>query len=779
MIRFKSLQSRITALYSAAFGLAMILVAVGMQTAISRSAEEKVRSELDSSARVINQIWSMHDQELESVASPLALDFGFREAVATDDDETIRSALYNITTRIDVSNAFVVKYDGRIVGMSPEEDSAYDEGLWDELDSGWQSGALRLNDATYQAVAAEIKAPALIGWLVLGRRLDSGEVEELSALSAVPVSASVVRRLDGGGWVYDRTGRPVADADVAGILDRMSASATARPEGRSERLDGKMVLARPLGTFGGVATTALVLDFSIADALAEYDLLRLTVLLAGIIGLLLVAFASTRLARHIVRPIAALEQAAKSLEKGEWTTVSVASDDEIGSLSSSFNAMSAGIAQRESRIRHMAYHDALTDLPNRLQLAEKLDGLLAGAAEDGGALAVLCLDLDNFKIVNDTLGHGVGDKLLRIVADRLSNAADGHFLAHTGGDEFCILLAGDAAESAGEVAQSLIDRLNEPLTVEGHFLKIGVSIGMALAPSDGLAAGDLLKHANLALHAAKAAGRGRSRYFTVELDAEANQRRAVEMDLHSALANGEFELYFQPLFDLASNRFSAFEALIRWNHPDKGLVSPIDFIPIAEETGLIVPIGEWVLKEACRQATGWPEDIRVAVNFSTVQFETSGIRNLVFQALATSGLAPGRLEIEITESLFLESSGQVLDTLHGLKQIGVRIALDDFGTGFSSLSYLRRFPFDKIKIDRSFILELLKTREANAVVKAITDLAAALNMETTAEGVEEAEQVEALRAHGCTNVQGYLFSKPVPASEVAPLIEADANRRAA
>ena len=209
------------------------------------------------------------------------------------------------------------------------------------------------------------------------------------------------------------------------------------------------------------------------------------------------------------------------------------------------------------------------------------------------------------------------------------------------------------------------------------------------------------------------------------------------------------------------------------------MLGPDDFIAVTEETGLIVPIGEWVLKEACRQAMAWPDDIRVAVNFSTVQFETSGIRNLVFQALATSGLAPGRLEVEITESLFLESTGQVLETLHGLKQIGVRIALDDFGTGFSSLSYLRRFPFDKIKIDRSFILELLKTREANAVVKAITDLASALNMETTAEGVEEAEQVEALRAHGCTNVQGYLFSRPVPASEVLPLIAANAKRQAA
>ena len=779
MIRFKSLQSRITALYLAAFGLAMILVAVGMQVAISRSAEEKVRSELSSSARVINRIWSMHDQELESVARPLALDFGFREAVATDDDETIRSALYNITTRIDVSNAFVVKYDGRIVGMSPEEDSDYDERLWNELDSGWQSGALRLNDETFQTVAAEIKAPALIGWLVLGRRLDAGEVEELSALSAVPVSASVVRRLDSGAWVYDRTGRPVADAEVAGILERMSASASQRSQGLSERLDGKMVLVRPLGTYGGVATTALVLDFSIADALAEYDLLKWTVVLSGIVGLLLMGFASTRLARHIVRPIATLEQAAKSLEKGQWTTVPVTSDDEIGSLSSSFNAMSAGIAQREKRIRHMAYHDALTDLPNRLQLAEKLDDLLAGVAQAGGSLAVLCLDLDNFKIVNDTLGPGIGDKLLRIVADRLGNAADGHFLAHTGGDEFCILLSGNAAGSASDLAQSLIDRLDEPLTVEGHFLKLGVSIGMAQAPGDGLTADDLLKHANLALHAAKAAGRGRFRQFTIELDEEANERRKVEMDLHSALANGEFELYFQPLFDLASNRFSAFEALIRWNHPTKGLVSPLDFIPVAEETGLILPIGEWVLKEACRHATTWPDEIRVAVNFSTVQFETSGIKNLVFQALATSGLAPGRLEIEITESVFLESSGEVLETLHGLKQIGVRIALDDFGTGFSSLSYLRRFPFDKIKIDRSFILELLKTKEANAVVKAITELAAALNMETTAEGVEEPEQVEALRAHGCTNVQGFLFSKPVPASQVLPLLEADAKRQAA
>jgi len=778
MIRFRSLQSRITALYSATFGLVMLLVAASLQWAIASSAEQQVRSELASSSKVINRIWSMRARELESVARPLALDFGFREAVATDDDATIRSALVNIAGRIDLPNAFIVKYDGRVVGLSPEHDSPYDAELWDELDSGWRSGALRIHGATYQAVAAEIKAPALIGWLVLGRRLDSGEMKDLSALSAVPVSAAVVRRGESGKWVYDATDRPLTDSGVVALLSRMKPQVDGKPADLSGRMHGNMVLARPLGSSEGVATTALLLNFSIADALAEYDPLRLAVVVAGLVGLAAVAFASMRVARRIVRPIAALERAAKALEHGERTSVPVVSEDEIGSLTGSFNAMSEEIVSREHRIRHMAYHDALTDLPNRLQLREELDSRLGAIAAGGGALAVVCLDLDDFKIVNDTLGDHVGDQLLKLAAQRLVEAAEGRFLARIGGDEFCVLVDGDGAE-AERLAKALIERLGQPASVAGHYMHAGASIGISEAPADTLVGADLVKHADLALHAAKAAGRGRYRRFTADLDADAQARRATEMDLHSAIANGEFELYFQPLFDLAKNRFSAFEALIRWNHPTKGLVSPLDFIAIAEETGLIVPIGEWALKEACREAVTWPADIRVAVNFSTVQFAAPGIVNLVFQTLATSGLAPDRLEVEITESLFLESSDGVRDILRGLKQIGVRIALDDFGTGFSSLSYLRKFPFDKIKIDRSFIIELLEEDEAGAVVKAITDLAAALDMETTAEGVEEAGQLEALRAHGCTTVQGFLFSKPVPASQVPQLLQLDLGHRSA
>jgi predicted signal transduction protein with EAL and GGDEF domain len=349
-----------------------------------------------------------------------------------------------------------------------------------------------------------------------------------------------------------------------------------------------------------------------------------------------------------------------------------------------------------------------------------------------------------------------------------------------GGDEFAVLLTDESQQLRPEqVARTIIEAVRQPLGVDGNQLVVGASIGIALAPADGNTADDLMKHADLALYKSKEGGRGTFRFFEAQMDEQAQQRRELEMDMRSGLANGEFELYFQPLFDLSKNAFCGFEALIRWNHPKRGMISPLDFIPVAEETGLIVPIGEWVIQEGCRHARHWPDNIRVGVNVSTVQFRSPGLVAIVMQALAASGLSPNRLEIEITESIFLDSTDAILKVLHGLRALGVRIALDDFGTGYSSLSYLRSFPFDKIKIDRSFIIELMQDKDAGAVVRAITDLAGALGMETTAEGVEEAGQLEALRTHGCTNVQGYLFSKPVTASEALVLISGEAGRAAA
>jgi diguanylate cyclase (GGDEF)-like protein len=766
MIEFASLQSRITALYTVAFGLVMLGVAATVQWVIADNAEEKVRQELSSSANVIDRFWTLRDQELEAVADPLARDFGFREAVATGDDETIRSALDNVAARMDLPNAFVVRYDGRVIGLGPSLDRDYDAEMWEALDAGWSNGALRVNGVTYQAVAAEITAPNLIGWLVIGRKIGHVELRQLGKLSAIPVHAALVRQSPEGSWIDDANDTPV-DAPVAALLERMTHAGDGRQGTLSQSFGGKMVLVRPLGSNEGGTVTALLLDFQIAEALAQYAPLRWAVAIAGLIGLLLVGFASAILARRIVRPIAALERAARDLGRGESTQVPVAGNDEIAALTRSFNSMSGAIVEREQHIRHLAYHDPLTGLPNRLKLAEEIADKLQAIELKGGSLALLCIGLDGFKITNDTLGHAVGDEVLRIAARRIAEVAAGHLLAHLGSDQFCLVVEDGEEE---RLSSAIIAEIRRPMSPGSHSIRVGASIGIAVAPADAQTADDLVKFADLAMFEAKRRGRGKWCRFAHELDVRAQHRRALELDLHNALRDGQFVLHFQPLFDLATNRFSTFEALVRWQHPERGLIAPLEFIPVAEETGLIVPLGEWVLKEACRQATTWPDEIKVAVNFSSVQFQSRGLVSVVLNALASTGLAPERLEVEITESLFLDNDAHVLDVLHGLKKLGVRIALDDFGTGYSSLSYLCKFPFDKLKIDRSFIIELLERDDARAVVQAITDLAAALDMETTAEGVEDPDQVAVLREHGCTNVQGYYFSKPIPGDQVLALI---------
>jgi predicted signal transduction protein with EAL and GGDEF domain len=367
---------------------------------------------------------------------------------------------------------------------------------------------------------------------------------------------------------------------------------------------------------------------------------------------------------------------------------------------------------------------------------------------------------------------------LRRVAARLDEALPDAFVARLGGDEFVIVARG-GADAAGRLAEGALAAVAVPTRIDGNDLTPSASLGIAIAPNDGDDARALLKNADLALHRAKELGRGTFCFFEEQFDHAAQARRRMEADLRAALAEGQFALHFQPLFDLAHDRIGSFEALLRWRHPVRGPVSPAEFIPIAEETGLIVEIGAWVLREACQQAVRWPDHVRVAVNVSSVQIRRPGLNEVVMRALAASGLAPTRLELEITESLLLDGSEATLKLLHGLRTLGVKIALDDFGTGYSSLSYLQSFPFDKIKIDQSFIRDLLKRPGAVAIVRAITDLARALGMETTAEGVEEGEQLDELRKHGCSSVQGYLFSRPIAASAVHALLADDAPPLAA
>jgi diguanylate cyclase (GGDEF)-like protein len=424
----------------------------------------------------------------------------------------------------------------------------------------------------------------------------------------------------------------------------------------------------------------------------------------------------------------------------------------------------------EEQIRHLAHYDALTDLPNRAlfheRLRQQLDQIVPGEQ-----LAVLYIDIDEFKSVNDSLGHMIGDELLKSVALRLGQCVDGaDFVARLGGDEFAIVQTAvkDPAEVVDLVTRAF-DAIRAPCECLGHQVASDASIGIALAPQHGIDLDQILKNADLAMYAAKSAGRRTWRFFEPVMDAHVKARRLLETDLRKAIADQALEVYYQPCLSLHSNRITGCEALVRWRHPERGMVSPAEFIPIAEETGLINELGEWVLATACAEATTWPDDISLAVNVSPVQFRSGTLALKILAALAASGLPASRLELEITEAVLIRDDDAALEVLHQLRAIGVRIALDDFGTGYSSLSYLQRFPFDKIKIDRCFVNDLAE-QGGSSIVQAVVNIAAARHMTTTAEGVETQRQQEMLRALGCTEMQGYLFSPPKPAAEAKRML---------
>jgi diguanylate cyclase (GGDEF)-like protein len=431
-------------------------------------------------------------------------------------------------------------------------------------------------------------------------------------------------------------------------------------------------------------------------------------------------------------------------------------------------------AQRaaQARIAHMARHDALTDLGNRTLFQERLTQALARLNKSCG-LAVLALDLDGFKSVNDTLGHPAGDKLLQEIARRLSvRVSSPDVVARLGGDEFAIVQSDKAQpEAAMKLASVLIAAVGEPCAIDSQTVQVGVSIGVAMAPQDARDADTLLRKADIALFRAKDEGRNIACRFRPEMDQRLRERRALEIEIREAIAREEFVVHYQPMLSFERNRIASFEALARWRHPRRGLLPPAEFLPLAEETGLIEPIGEYVLRSACREAVHWPNDISVAVNVSPAQFKSKALALTILAALNAADLAPQRLDLEITETALREDTEAVLHTLAQLRAIGVRIAMDDFGAGYSSLSYLRRFPFDRIKIDRSFIREMPKSAESGAIVRAIIGLGRNLGVATVAEGVESSELLGVVRDEGCAEAQGFVLSRAMPPDEVRAFLD--------
>jgi diguanylate cyclase (GGDEF)-like protein/PAS domain S-box-containing protein len=464
----------------------------------------------------------------------------------------------------------------------------------------------------------------------------------------------------------------------------------------------------------------------------------------------------------------------ESLEHGRRFNTSrrIGIPDQAGQIRYIINVVDDVTERRraDEKIAHLAHYDALTDLPNRVLFRERIE-LELQKVDQGEQFALLYIDIDEFKGINDSLGHHVGDELLKAVATRIRSCIrETDQVARLGGDEFAVIQTGvNTVDDVVEFVSRIQEAIRQPYECFGHQLSTDASIGIGLAPQDGTDLDQLIKNADLAMYDAKSAGRRTYRFFEPSMDARAKARLTLERDLRQALVEGSFEIHYQPVVDLGRDEVTGCEALLRWRHPERGMISPADFIPVAEDTGLIVELGDWVLRTACAEAVTWPDHIRLAVNVSPVQLKSPALALRIASALAVSGLAANRLEIEITEAVLIRDDETALAILHQLRAIGIHIALDDFGTGYSSLSYLKRFPFDKIKIDRSFVTDIADIDGASVIVQAVVNIASASNMTTTAEGVETSEQKEILRALGCTEMQGYLFSAARPGSEVRKL----------
>jgi diguanylate cyclase (GGDEF)-like protein len=616
-----------------------------------------------------------------------------------------------------------------------------------------------------------------------GIKLDDGAREKVSELTgAIHVSWDRLRRLS-----KQAENTPKLDDAIAHIESTFvkqgeplyAEMAEAARRGGKPPMD---LLTWRAWTVQMLTSILAARDAPIAQAQADLEVLRagtvndiLLTMLGTIFLLSILAFVGFTLERRILRPIELLT-GKLDLAQGEADTTTdqdviakySSRNDEIGALARALDKR----RRYENEIAHLARHDVLTNLPNRALFRDELRRAFANRSREGEQVAVLCLDLDRFKPVNDTLGHAVGDELLRQVAMRLSSCVRaGDLAARLGGDEFGIIQSrvedeGDASALAERVVQSL----SGPYDVCGHRVTVGVSVGVAIAVGATGSPDELVHQADLALYRVKADGRQSFSFYHQDMDARVESRRRLEMDLHEAIEKQQFAVHFQPTIKLNDNSVAGFEALLRWKHPERGMISPVDFIPIAEETGLINQIGQWVLMEACKQAVMWPPHMSVAVNLSPVQFRQATLPLQIMNALSKSGLDPSRLELEITEAVLLKDSESTQGTLRQLRDIGVRIALDDFGTGYSSLSYLSRFQFDKIKIDRSFVNDMNTRNDALSIVRAITALGADLGMTVTAEGVETEEQLAQLRNVRCTEVQGFYFSKPKAASDLGEFL---------
>ncbi len=769
MMRIHHLRTRIVVLFVALLTLVQIAGFWLVNAANSRNAQVKVEEELAVGQRVFERLLAQNAEKLGQAARVLAADFPFREAVATHDVGTLASVLTNHGARIDADAMLFVDLDGKVVADTLRPDAAqrafeYPALLTTHADE--DTGLQMLDGHAFQVVAVPVMAPLPIGWVVVGYAVDDDLARDLRNLTTLEVS--FFRHDEARGWqALASTLDPVDQSQLTLAMPHWSrATAT-----HLVSISGDDHQARVIPLSGSADSHIVaVLHRSLAGALAAFERLRNTLIVLALVSLLISIGASVTIALSITRPLSSLAEQAHRIEQGDYAnTVIIERADEIGVLASSLNHMRAGIKDREHRILKLAYQDPLTDLANRSKFSERLEEAIGLAGVTKKRLSILMMDLDRFKYVNDTLGHSVGDHVLREVGERLLGiVSSSECVARLGGDEFAILLQSQDRPVA-ELARQIIDTLEEPIYFKGQPLDVGTSIGIAHHPEHGHDAQTLVRNADIAMYVAK---RNKTGFAVYDPNYDTSQQEHLSLlgELRRAVERDELRLYYQPKVSLSSQNVSAVEALLRWQHPQRGVVSPALFIPFAEHTGYIKVLTRWVLREAIRQCGAWLKQglrLQVSVNISARDLMNRELPDMISALLAENGVPSSLLCLEITESGFMDDPAHAQKVLERLSALGLKLSIDDYGTGYSSLSYIMKLPVQELKIDQSFIRHMVGNEDISTIVRSTIELGHNLGLKVVAEGVENAAGWTMLQTLGCDDAQGYYMSPPLDAQALA------------
>jgi diguanylate cyclase (GGDEF)-like protein len=772
-MRLRSLESRIVILFLVLILAVQLAGFFAIQTGIRENARASIREELSINQRVFRRLLDQYAQKLTQGARLLASDYGFKQAISSDDRETIVSALANHGNRIEASHALLVGLDRTIKASTTAGPAGnLDKSVLKLIDQAEQNGSATgigiVENHPYQIVVVPVKAPITIGWVAMAFPIEQRIANDMRELSSLQVSILTTGR--DGRWMADAS--TLSKADAASVADQLRGM----PEGTdfvpqfsiadSDYSARVMTLAR-----SDNQTVVVVLQRSISEAIAPYRRLQFTLLVLTALGIVVAVFGSIFMARRITGPLRQLGETAKRLGAGDYLgQIQIRRDDEIGELSKAFASMRDGISNRELEIRRLAYWDMLTDLPNRAQFANLLNEAIAQARAGNEACYVLMMDLDRFKNVNDVMGHSFGDALLRQVAERLRQQITdpSSKLARLGGDEFAILLPHAGIDDARALAERILKSLETPISLEDQTVDLGAGIGIAGFPEHGTDAELLLSRAEVAMYAAKTSG-NEAVVYDPAIDKSSQQSLSLLSELRRAAEKNEFRLFVQPKVLLNTGQVVGLEALVRWMHPEKGMIFPDHFIPFAEQTGFIRTLTQWVLEQSaalCSELQKNGVHLRLSANLSTRDLLDQDLPAKFAAILARHQVAPSSFCLEITESAIMDDPVRALQTLEGLHTMGVDLSIDDFGTGYSSLAYLKRLPVQELKIDKSFVLKMERDADDAKIVRSTIDLGHNMGLKVVAEGVESLVVWDLLAKMGCDQGQGYFMSKPMPSDQL-------------